>query len=167
MRMPRVSVIMPAFDSAAHVGSAIASVQAQTETDWELLVIDDGSRDETPGIVANAAREDRRIHLIRLAGNGGPAVARNAGIAAARGRYIAFLDSDDLWLPEKLARQLRFMEQRNAGFSYTGFLVQGADGRLVGAVQAARPLLTVGSKPLELPVAGAPISEEEASETPP
>jgi teichuronic acid biosynthesis glycosyltransferase TuaG len=130
----RVTVIMPAYDSAADIGAAIASVQAQTETAWELMVIDDGSRDETPQIAADAQRQDGRVRLIRLARNGGPAVARNAGIAAARGRYIAFLDSDDLWLPDKLARQLRFMEQRNAGLSYTGFYIHGADGRMVGAV---------------------------------
>ncbi|MEO8260084.1 MAG: glycosyltransferase family 2 protein [Acidobacteriota bacterium] len=101
---PTVSVVIPAFNRAATVCPAIASVLAQTFQDFEIIVVDDGSTDATPAVVEALA--DPRITLIRHARNRGASAARNTGIAVSRGPYIAFLDSDDEWLPAKLERQL-------------------------------------------------------------
>ncbi len=126
-----VSIIMPAYCAANYVGEAIRSVQAQNLTDWEMLVVDDGSTDNTPTIVTGYAASDSRIKLIRQP-NAGPALARQVALGAAAGRYVAFLDSDDYWLPGKLARQLEFMAERNAAISFTRFRRINQDGSQVG-----------------------------------
>ena len=118
---PTVSIVTPVHNGAAYVRETIASVQAQTWEAWELLVIDDASEDDSAEIVECLASDDSRIRLLRLERNGGAAVARNAGIRCAQGRYIAFLDSDDWWVPQKLEKQIRFMEEAQCGFSFTGF----------------------------------------------
>ena len=105
--MPRVSVIIPTYNRAALVQEAVASVLAQTYRDFELLVVDDCSTDATREALAAWGGE---IQVLRLPARRGVSVARNAGIAAARGEWLAFLDSDDLWLPEKLARQMAFVQ---------------------------------------------------------
>lgn len=124
---PRVSVIMPVHDAAAFVGSAIASVQGQSFAGWELLAVDDGSHDASAAILARAASNDARIRLLSSGGNLGPWAARNVAMAAARGRYLAFLDADDLWHPEKLARQLAAMERTGAALSCTAYLRHNLD----------------------------------------
>src|SRR5262245_39908172 len=100
--MPNVSVVIPSYNSAAYLPAAIDSVLAQTARDLEVIVVDDGSTDDTPDVVA---RYGPPVRGIRQA-NAGVAAARNRGIAEARGRYIAFLDADDTWEPVKLERQL-------------------------------------------------------------
>ena len=105
--MPRVSVIIPTYNRAALVKEAVASVLAQTYRDFELLVVDDGSTD---GTLEALAAFGGKIRVLASPDRGGVSAARNAGIAAAQGEWLAFLDSDDLWLPEKLARQMAFME---------------------------------------------------------
>ena len=105
---PLVSVIMPAYNSRNTLADSIQSVVDQTFSDWELLIIDDCSKESMEDIADSF--QDSRIRYVRLLSNRGVAKARNAGIAEARGRYIAFLDSDDLWLPKKLERQLDFMQ---------------------------------------------------------
>lgn len=117
--IPAVCVIMPAYNSGATLGESIQSVVSQSFTDWELLVIDDCSIEELQPIVEGF--HDSRIHYIRLSENSGVAAARNRGIQEAKGRYIAFLDSDDLWLPEKLEKQLQFMEKNGYAFTYTWY----------------------------------------------
>jgi hypothetical protein len=107
--MAQVSVITPVRDAAAYLGAAIASVQAQSVADWELLIVDDGSRDGSAEVAAAAARADRRIRLIPGPPGRGAAAARNAGLAAARGAFIALLDADDLFEPDKLAVELAAM----------------------------------------------------------
>lgn len=118
---PLVSVIMPAFRATATLAVAVASVQSQTLPDWELLIVDDGSGDGTLEMAEGLAAQDPRIRVFRLEVNGGAARARNCAIKAARGRFIAFLDADDLWLPEKLDRQITFMRQTGAALCYSGF----------------------------------------------
>ena len=113
-----VSVIMPAYNSEEYIRESIESVLVQTYSNWELLIVDDGSTDKTASIVQEY--KDIRIHYLHQS-NCGVAAARNHGIREARGRYVAFLDSDDLWLPEKLARQLQFMKEQNIVFSYTWY----------------------------------------------
>jgi teichuronic acid biosynthesis glycosyltransferase TuaG len=118
--MTTVSIITPAYKAAAFVGEAIRSVQAQDFSDWEMLIVDDGSPDDTAAVVAGYAVADPRVKLIRQA-NSGPALARQAALDVACGRYIAFLDSDDYWLSDKLARQLDFMARHQAVVSFTRF----------------------------------------------
>lgn len=116
-----VSIIMPMFNSGRFIERAIQSVTEQTYDDWELLVVDDCSSDDSVDVVKRLVASERRITVTSLKANGGAAVARNAGIEASSGRYIAFLDSDDRWEPLKLEKQVNFMEERNIAFSHTGF----------------------------------------------
>ena len=109
---PAVSVVLPTYNRAALLGRAIRSVVAQSYTDFELLVIDDGSTDETSNVVAGF--RDRRISYISLAHNTGAGAARNVGIRMARGKFLAFQDSDDEWLPSKLAKQMSAFERGSA-----------------------------------------------------
>ena len=106
----KLSVIMANYNGAAHIASAIGSVQRQTETDWELLVCDDASTDASAQIVLNAAHRDIRIRLLSAPTNSGAAAARNMGLDAARGKWVAIVDSDDLLHPERFARLLEFAE---------------------------------------------------------
>jgi glycosyltransferase involved in cell wall biosynthesis len=106
--VPLVSVIIPTYNRAALVAEAVASVKAQTFRDLEILVADDGSTDNTAEVLATW--EDVRV--LRQPQRQGVAAARNRGVAAARGEWLAFLDSDDLWLPDKLARQIAYLEDR-------------------------------------------------------
>ena len=103
--MPMISVVLPTYNRAALLREAIASVRAQTFTDWELLVIDDGSTDDSAAVIREAARTDRRIRALR-GPHRGVSAARNLGIEHAQGAYVAFLDDDDFWTPEHAARQL-------------------------------------------------------------
>lgn len=135
-----VTVIMPAFDAVATVEGAIDSVRAQTYRDWELVVVDDGSRDGTHDAVRRAVGDDPRMTVLRHGTNRGAAAARNTALAAARGRRIAYLDADDLWLPEKMERQVAFMERTGAALSYCGFW-RDAPGRRRRAV-AVPPTVT-------------------------
>jgi teichuronic acid biosynthesis glycosyltransferase TuaG len=114
------------------VAEAISSVIAQTFRDWELLVVDDCSPDGTLAAAQEAAAGDARVIPFQSPANGGPAAARNRGLERACGRYIAFLDCDDWWLPEKLERQLWFMESRKAHFSFTAYRRISEDGTEVG-----------------------------------
>ena len=114
-----VSIIMPAYNSSAFIADSIRSVLQQTYSKWELIVIDDCSSEPIKPIVQSF--QDDRIRYTRLAKNSGVAMARNMGISKAKGRYIAFLDSDDIWLKNKLNEQLQFMETAHIGFSYTHY----------------------------------------------
>ena len=114
-----VSIVMPAYNAAGTLCSSIDSVITQTYSDWELLIIDDASQDETPQIAQAAARQDNRIRYLVNEYNLGTAETRNRGVAQAGGEWIAFLDSDDLWKPDKLEKQLKFIEETSAVISYT------------------------------------------------
>lgn len=129
MQQQLVSIVTPAWRAAAFVGQTIESVMAQDYPQWEMHVVDDCSPDDTATVIEAYAARDARVKLIRQQKNGGAAMARNVALEAARGRYVAFLDSDDLWLPGKLTRQLAFMREQKAGFSFTGFrrISQNAD----------------------------------------
>lgn len=109
----KASIIMPAHNSAAFIEAAIASALAQTERDFELIVIDDGSTDDTAGIVRALASEDSRVQLLRHDVARGPAAARNMGIERARGDWIAILDSDDAFAPDRLERMVFEAERRD------------------------------------------------------
>lgn len=119
-----VSVIMPLFNSESTVEDSINSVLSQTFKEFELIVVDDKSTDNGPLIVKDISRIDPRVKLISLEINSGAGIARNRAIDAATGRYIAFLDADDLWLPKKLELQLDFMRLNKYAFTCTSYQVQ-------------------------------------------
>lgn len=130
--LPLVSVITPAYKAARFIGETIASVKAQSLEDWEMIIADDCSPDETCKIVSELAAKDPRIILVRQESNSGPAAARNAALAHASGRYIAFLDSDDLWLQKKLENQVNFMAIKDCAISYTQYRRLSEDGKTLG-----------------------------------
>lgn len=113
-----VSIIMPTYKCGRFIAESIRSVQNQTYHNWELIIVDDCSEDGTIGIVQDIQKEDNRIHVFSNAQNSGAAVSRNVALKEARGRWIAFLDSDDLWEPTKLEKQIKFMEDNGYAFSY-------------------------------------------------
>jgi glycosyltransferase involved in cell wall biosynthesis len=124
---PTVSIVLPTFNRVALLGEAVDSVRAQTFTGWELIIADDGSTDDTSTYLEGLS--DPRIRCLFLPHSGSDAVPRNAALRAARGEWVAFLDSDDLWLPSKLERQLHAMtEHPDCGWSYTGFALIDARG---------------------------------------
>lgn len=127
-----VSIITPAYKAGRFVQATIASVQAQSYQDWEMIIVDDCSPDDTLDAIAAAAGSDPRVRVLRQEKNAGPAAARNAAIRAAHGRWIAFLDSDDLWLPNKLERQLQFHGDRNCKLTFTSFRRINIDGTVTG-----------------------------------
>ena len=131
---PEISIITPVFESELFIKSTIKSVQTQTYQNWELIIIDDASTDGSAKIAESFATKDERIKLITLDSNKGPAAARNRGIKEASGRYIAFLDSDDLWHEEKLYKQLNFMKKNHYAFTYTGFEKINEEGKVIGAI---------------------------------
>lgn len=133
---PRVSIVMPAYNAARFIAEAIESVIAQTLPDWELIVVDDASTDDTAACVQACARRDARIHCVRNERNLGAAQTRNRAIDLARGRYIAFLDSDDVWLPHKLATQVAFMEKTGTPITYGDYLRIDEAGIRLGRVSA-------------------------------
>ncbi|MCC6852369.1 MAG: glycosyltransferase [Comamonadaceae bacterium] len=124
----RISVVMPCFDAAAHLAQSIASVRAQTLSEWELVFVDDGSTDGSVALAEALARDDARIRVVRQP-NRGVCAARNAGLAAARGEYLAFLDADDTWEPDFLAQMLAALEAHpQAGIAYCGWQNLGLPG---------------------------------------
>lgn len=130
-----VSIITPAYNASGYITETIDSIKNQTYEDWELIVIDDCSTDNTVEVVNQYQLQDKRIRLIRAEINGGVATARNLGLQVAKGDYIAFLDSDDLWKPEKLEKQLAFMQRHDCILSYTDFQhfdsVKGTLGKVI------------------------------------
>lgn len=128
MNPPRVSVIMPAFNSSRYIAEAVESVLAQSESDVELLIVDGGSKDRTVDIIRDYEARDSRVKYVPNPDDKGPAHARATGIRASSGRFVAFLDADDLWLPTKLAEQVGFMESAGVDFSYTYYSGMSADG---------------------------------------
>lgn len=123
-----VSIIVPVYNSEEYLAQTIESVQQQTYPHWELLLVDDCSIDASTAMIANYAAHDSRIRYIRLTENSGAAIARNTGLEAAKGRYIAYLDADDLWFPQKLERQLAFLNLNNVGFSCCAYEKIDQDG---------------------------------------
>lgn len=114
--MELVSIIMPTYNCGRFISESIRSVLAQTYPNWELIIVDDCSTDNTEDVVTYF--DDPRIHYLRNEQNKGAALTRNKALREAKGRYIAFLDSDDLWSPDKLERQIAFMEQNGYAFTY-------------------------------------------------
>lgn len=118
-----VSIIMPSYNTGNFIGKTIDSVLAQTYSNWELIIVDDCSTDNTDEIVGQYL-SDGRIRYIKNETNSGAAISRNRALREAKGKWIAFLDSDDLWEPLKLEKQIAFMEENGYAFSYTDYMIQ-------------------------------------------
>lgn len=125
-----VSIIMPSYNTAKYIGKSIQSVLNQTYTNWELLIVDDCSIDNTEEVIAQY--DDQRIKFYKNKYNSGAAVSRNKALREARGQWIAFLDSDDLWSPDKLEKQINFMKKNGYCFSYTNYEEIDVDGNKTG-----------------------------------
>jgi len=140
-----VSIITPTYNSEKFISASIQSVQAQTHCNWELIIIDDCSNDKTLEIVNNALQLDSRINLYSLDKNEGTGAARNIGVANSKGNYIAFLDSDDLWMPNKLESQLNFMKKNNLPFTFSFYECIDEEG-LNMSIRKEAPKLTTYRK---------------------
>ena len=132
----KISIIVPVYNAQEFLEETIASVQAQEEKDWELLLVDDCSSDGSRQILENCAARDERIRPVYQPSNYGAAAARNRGVEEARGRYIAFLDADDLWKPKRLSAELAFLEKKQAGFVFCGY--EFADEKGIGTGKIVR-----------------------------
>ena len=124
-----VSVITPSYNAEKFISATIESVRTQTYTNWEMIIVDDCSKDTTREILKEYAELDPRIKPIFLEENSGAAVARNTALKAAQGDYVAFLDSDDLWVLDKLEKQLAFMQENDYAFSFTAYNLMDENGK--------------------------------------
>lgn len=136
MNNPLVSIITPSFNCGVSIAKTIESVLSQSYTNWEMLISDDFSSDDSCKVIQAFSVRDNRIKLIKRSWNAGPAVTRNRAISSASGRYIAFLDSDDIWYPDKLEKQIEFMLGNDVAFSYTSYRRVHVDGHEIGFVSA-------------------------------
>lgn len=130
--VPLVSVITPSYNSSAFIKETIESVLAQSYPHWEMIIVDDKSKDDSVNLIKQYVEDNPRIQLICLTQNVGAAEARNIAIKSAKGDYIAFLDSDDVWLPTKLEEQVTFMKKGNLSFSFTSYSLISEEGNHMG-----------------------------------
>lgn len=139
-----VSIIVPVYCAAPYIADTIEMVRRQTYTNWELILVDDCSPDNSVEIIQGMEifHEAERIRLIRKERNEGAAKARNTGVEMAKGRYIAFLDADDIWFPEKLEKELAFMKDKQAAFAFTAYEFGDENAKGTGKIVAAPKQLT-------------------------
>ncbi len=138
-----ISIIVPVYNEGAYIRETISMVAAQTYGNWELLLVDDGSEDDSREKIRESMESgDARIRLIEKQQNEGAARARNTGIEASKGRYVAFLDADDLWMPDKLEKELAFMKEKQAAFVFTAYEFGDEDAKRTGKVVNVPPSLT-------------------------
>jgi teichuronic acid biosynthesis glycosyltransferase TuaG len=129
MKQNLVSIVTPVYKAEAFIEKTVRSVMNQTYQEWEHILVDDCSPDNSEAIIRKLMAEDSRIKYVKLPENQGAAVARNTGIENAEGQYIAFIDSDDVWKPEKLEKQIRYMQENDYAFTYTNFQLVTEDGQ--------------------------------------
>lgn len=141
MKNNLVSIITPSYNSEKFISQTIESVLAQTYQDWEMLIVDDCSSDNSKKIIKEYTKKDNRIKLLQLEKNSGPAIARNKGIKEAKGRYIAFLDSDDLWLPQKLEKQIKFLYENSLPLTYSAYITIDEQGNELYLRKAKKHIL--------------------------
>lgn len=136
MQQDLVSIVTPLFNSGRFIAKTIESIQAQNYQNWELLITDDSSSDDSFDIANSYAQNDNRIRVFRLDTNSGAGAARNNSISKAKGRYIAFCDSDDRWLPNKLSTQLNILNETGASIIYSSYLTCDETDKITGIVVA-------------------------------
>ena len=132
--MHLVSIIMPTFNSSSTVADSIKSVLEQSYSNWELLITDDCSTDDTLGIIQSFSDRDSRIKVFQNTENGGAGISRNNSISMAKGRFIAFLDSDDMWFKDKLFEQINFMLENDYALTYTNYIKVDENNNVIGTV---------------------------------
>ncbi|WP_226982982.1 glycosyltransferase family 2 protein [Zobellia nedashkovskayae] len=147
-----VSIITPVHNSKKFLDDCMSSVLAQTHERWEHILVDDCSTDESSKIIRAYADKDARIKLILLSENSGAGVARNTAIEAAKGSFIAFLDSDDTWYPEKLTKQLSFMQNQGHYFTFTSYDIINEEGSPLSKIIKAKSLVTYKSALYKNPI---------------
>ena len=147
-----VSVITPTYNCAKFIGETIESVQKQTYQQWEMIIVDDCSTDNTKEIVDKYIKEDSRIKYFCLKNNSGAAVARTKAMELANGEYMAFLDSDDIWTEEKLKKQLAFMKKYDVAFSCTAYEQIDENGKLLNKIIKTVPKADYNRVLLDCPV---------------
>lgn len=135
-----VSIITPTYNSEKFISETIESIKAQSYTNWELLITDDCSTDNTIEVIQKFTKSDKRIKLFKLKENSGAGIARNTSIKNATGTFIAFCDSDDQWLPEKLATQISFMQKNDLRFTYSSYYTIDTNGNRKGIIAAPSKL---------------------------
>ncbi len=140
--LPLVSIITPLYNAEDYITTTLKSIQEQTYTHWEHIIVNDCSTDNSLHIVEELAKKDARIKVVTLSRNSGAAQSRNKATEHATGDYIAFLDADDLWHPEKLEKQLQYMQENNAAVSYTSYVHIDEAGKPIGKRIKALPKLT-------------------------
>lgn len=131
-----VSIITPTFNSSQTIGITIDSILNQTYKCWELIITDDNSEDNTIELINKFSKLDKRIKVFKLDNNSGAGVARNNSIKQAKGKYIAFCDSDDTWLPEKLRSQIDFMKKNCLAFTYSDYNLIDECGAVIGSIKS-------------------------------
>lgn len=136
-----MSVVTPMYNAGPYIAATIESALGQTYSNLEVLAVDDCSKDDTREIVAHLSARDPRVRLLPHERNAGPAAARNTALASARGRYIAFLDADDLWMPAKVEAQLNLLRDTDAGMSYTSYRRISALGELISPLIPVPPVM--------------------------
>lgn len=132
-----VSIVTPVYNAEKFISETIDSIQKQTYKDWELILVDDCSSDSSYDIISEYMKNDKRIRYIKLEKNSGAAVSRNTGIKNAKGRFIAFVDSDDIWLPKKLEKQIKYMLDKKLSFTFTSYRYMKEDGTKTNKVAKA------------------------------
>lgn len=132
-----VSIIIPAYNSEKYILEAIKSAKKQTYKNWELIIVNDNSKDRTKEILEKE-KKDKKIKVINLNENKGAGIARNIGIDLAKGKYIAFLDSDDVWHTQKLEKQIEFMEKNEYEFTFTNFHRVNENGKIIKKLKVPR-----------------------------
>ena len=147
-----VSIITPTYNCGRFIGETIESVQKQTYTNWEMIIVDDCSTDDTKSIVEKYLQQDERIKYHCLPENSGAAVARTKAMELAAGQYMAFLDSDDLWMPDKLEKQLEFMQKNNYAFTCTSYQHMSENGEMQEKILYAIPRTDYDRLLLDCPV---------------
>lgn len=152
MNIGFVSIITPAYNCEKFISKTIESVLSQTYPHWEMIVVNDCSSDTTGQIAQKYASYDKRIKYIKLEYNSGAAVARNVAMSMAKGQYIAFLDSDDLWLPDKLSTQIKFMQDNNYKFSCTDYEQIDESGNPLGKIIKCREKADYNRVLLDCPI---------------
>lgn len=138
---PLVSIITPVYNAAKYIAETIESVIAQNYKNWELILVDDNSTDESVSVIRPYLKDDR-VNLIELAENEGAAKARNTGIKAAKGELIAFIDADDIWKKDKLKKQIEFIRKKDIAFSFTSYDFGDENAHSAGKTVVAPEMLT-------------------------
>lgn len=131
-----VSIVVPVYHAEKYIEATMDSVRAQSYTDWELLLVIDDPKDPTIEVIRNyiSSKSEDRIYLYIQAENQGAALARNRGVEEAKGRYIAYLDADDLWKPDKLEKEVHFLNEKDVAFAFTGYEFADENGEGLGKI---------------------------------